>query len=332
MSLREITVGDVPVRALRVTYVGELGWELYCPAEYGLGLWRALWRRAARTVWWRAATAIDSLRLEKGYRVWGADITPDETPYEGGLGFCVKDKEGGFIGREALVEAAERGPRASLCCLTLEDPLSVALGNEPVRIGGEVAGRVTTGVTATPLSARSPTRTCPPSTPRQERRWRSRSSGAGSPARCRASRPGSGRQPSARLVAVGTEAVCPGNARSRGRQASGETLREGALATEASGRRGCAGALHVLSHEPHRAARVALSSRPTSRRCWAFELLSTSSGWAMWAIRSLICPGPRSWRPRAAGRRPRRDRCGSARRPAGTSKGPVVAFIRSVYS
>ena len=86
------------------------------------------------------------MRLEKGYRVWGADITPDETPYEGGVGFCVKlDKEGGFIGREALVEAKERGPRSRLCCLVLEDPHSIALGNEPVRIGGEICGRVTTG-------------------------------------------------------------------------------------------------------------------------------------------------------------------------------------------
>jgi glycine cleavage system aminomethyltransferase T/glycine/D-amino acid oxidase-like deaminating enzyme len=147
MSMREITVGDVPVRALRVTYVGELGWELYCPTEYGLGLWRALWE-AGRPHGLVAGgyRAIDSLRLEKGYRVWGADITPDETPYEGGLGFCVKlDKEGGFIGRGALIEAADRGPRACLCCLTLDDPRSVALGNEPVQVGGEVAGRVTTG-------------------------------------------------------------------------------------------------------------------------------------------------------------------------------------------
>jgi 4-methylaminobutanoate oxidase (formaldehyde-forming) len=147
MNLRETTVGDVPVRALRVTYVGELGWELYCPTEYGLGLWRALWE-AGRPHGMIAAgyRAIDSLRLEKGYRVWGADITPDETPYEGGVGFCVKlDKEGGFVGREALVEAEREGPRVRLCCLTLEDPLSIALGNEPVRIGGEVRGRVTTG-------------------------------------------------------------------------------------------------------------------------------------------------------------------------------------------
>ena len=147
MTVRDITVGDVPVRALRVTYVGELGWELYCPTEYGLALWRTLWE-AGRPHGMLAAgyRAIDSLRLEKGYRAWGSDITPDETPYEGGLGFCVKlDKPGGFVGRDALVEAHERGPRLRLACLTLADPRSVALGNEPVRVGDEVLGRVTTG-------------------------------------------------------------------------------------------------------------------------------------------------------------------------------------------
>jgi len=147
LSVREITVGDVPVRALRVTFVGELGWELYCPTEYGLTLWRTLWQSGEPLGLVAGGyRAIDSLRLEKGYRVWGADITPDETPYEGGVGFCVKlDKEAGFIGRDALVAARERGPRRRLCCLTLEDPRSVALGNEPVRIGDEVLGRVTTG-------------------------------------------------------------------------------------------------------------------------------------------------------------------------------------------
>ncbi len=148
MSLREITVGDVPVRALRVTYVGELGWELYCPTEYGLGLWRALWAAGEEHgIVAGGYRAVDSLRLEKGYRVWGADITPDETPYEGGVGFCVKLEkgEGSFIGREALAAAKEEGPRTRLCCLTLEDPRSIALGNEPVRAGAEIAGRVTTG-------------------------------------------------------------------------------------------------------------------------------------------------------------------------------------------
>jgi glycine cleavage system aminomethyltransferase T/glycine/D-amino acid oxidase-like deaminating enzyme len=147
MTLRELAVGDVPVRALRVTFVGELGWELYCPTEYGLALWRALWEAGEpHGIMAGGYRAIDSMRLEKGYRVWGADITPDENPYEGGVGFCVKlDKEGGFVGRDAVAEAKERGPRFRLRCLVLEDPRSVALGNEPVRVDGEVRGRVTTG-------------------------------------------------------------------------------------------------------------------------------------------------------------------------------------------
>jgi glycine cleavage system aminomethyltransferase T len=147
MTLRELTIGDVPARALRVTFVGELGWELYCPTEYGMALWNALWEAGEpHGVVAGGYRAIDSMRLEKGYRVWGADITPDETPYEGGVGFCVKlDKEGGFVGRDALAAAKERGPRFRLRCLVLEDSRSVALGNEPVRVGGEVRGRVTTG-------------------------------------------------------------------------------------------------------------------------------------------------------------------------------------------
>ncbi len=148
MSMRELAVGDVPVRALRVTFVGELGWELYCPTEYGAGLWRTL-REAGRehgliTGGYRA---IDSLRLEKGYRVWAADITPDETPYEAGLGFCVK-KQATFVGSAALGIGSDRAPsrpHRRLRCLVLEDPRSVALGNEPVRVAGEVVGRVTSG-------------------------------------------------------------------------------------------------------------------------------------------------------------------------------------------
>jgi glycine cleavage system aminomethyltransferase T/glycine/D-amino acid oxidase-like deaminating enzyme len=147
MSLRETTVGSVPVRMLRVTYVGELGWEIYCPTEYGMALWQALWEAGQpHGIVAGGYRAIDSLRLEKGYRVWGADVTPDENPYEGGLGFCVKlDKGVLFNGFPALSEAKERRPRALLRCLTLEDPRRVALGNEPVRVGGEIVGRVTSG-------------------------------------------------------------------------------------------------------------------------------------------------------------------------------------------
>jgi glycine cleavage system aminomethyltransferase T/glycine/D-amino acid oxidase-like deaminating enzyme len=147
LAAAQITVGHVPVTALRVTYVGELGWELYCPMEYGALLWDTLWE-AGRPLGMLAGgyRAIDSLRLEKGYRVWSSDITPEETPYEAGLGFAVRlRKEADFIGREALVAARDAGPRKALACVVIDDPRSVALGNEPVRVEGQVVGRVTSG-------------------------------------------------------------------------------------------------------------------------------------------------------------------------------------------
>jgi 4-methylaminobutanoate oxidase (formaldehyde-forming) len=144
MRAREIAVGPVPCLALRVTYVGELGWELYCPTEFGRGLWDRIWEPGrAEGLVAGGYKAIDSLRLEKGYRVWGADITPDETPYDAGLGFAVKLDKGDFIGREALLKAQE--PERRLACVVLDDPRAVALGSEPVRIDGESVGRVTSG-------------------------------------------------------------------------------------------------------------------------------------------------------------------------------------------
>jgi 4-methylaminobutanoate oxidase (formaldehyde-forming) len=146
MRAREIAVGRVPCLALRVTYVGELGWELYCPVEFGLALWDTLWE-AGRPFGMVAGgyKAIDSLRLEKGYRVWGADITPDVNPYDAGLGFAVKLDKGEFRGRTALVHARERRPAEVLRCLVLDDPRSVALGEEPVAVDGRIVGRVTSG-------------------------------------------------------------------------------------------------------------------------------------------------------------------------------------------
>jgi glycine cleavage system aminomethyltransferase T len=135
-SWRATTVADVPVRALRVTYVGELGWELYCPTEYGAALWAALAGTGATPGGYRA---IESLRLEKGYRAWGSDIGPETTPAEAGLGFAVR-RGGGFVGAEAL-----RKPSRGLRCLTLADPRAVALGGEPVRVGDTVVAQVTSG-------------------------------------------------------------------------------------------------------------------------------------------------------------------------------------------
>ncbi len=146
LTSREMTVGGVPLLALRVTYVGELGWELYPPTEYGAGLWDAIWE-AGRSSGLVAGgyRAIDALRLEKGYRVWSSDVTPDETPFEAGLGFAVALDKSEFIGRDALIAARAAGPRKRLRCLILDDPRSVCLGNEPVRVGGDVVGRVTSG-------------------------------------------------------------------------------------------------------------------------------------------------------------------------------------------
>ena len=139
MTARELSIGDVPVLASRVTYVGELGWELYAPTEYGLKLWDTLLVEGVTPGGYRA---IDALRLEKGYRAWASDLSSETTPYEAGLGFAVKREKEGFIGREALGAP----PTKQLVCLVLDDPRSIALGSEPVRTAeGEIVGRVTSG-------------------------------------------------------------------------------------------------------------------------------------------------------------------------------------------
>jgi glycine cleavage system T protein len=144
MSAKEINVGAVPCLAVRVTFVGELGWELYCPSEYAVGLWDALVAAGSpHGLVPGGYRAIESLRLEKGYRVWGSDVTTTDSPFEAGLGFAVKMKKGEFIGRDALEAAGE--PTRRLACLVLDDPKSVVLGSEPVRFEGRPLGRVTSG-------------------------------------------------------------------------------------------------------------------------------------------------------------------------------------------
>jgi 4-methylaminobutanoate oxidase (formaldehyde-forming) len=147
MTAHHIVVGDVPALASRVTYVGELGWEFYCPMEYALRLWDTLWEagQAERLV---AAgyKAIDSLRLEKGYRYWSSEISPDYTPLEAGLGFAVKLNKKDFIGKDALLKQKGAGLTRKLCCLTLTDGRTIALGKEPIRSkDGKVIGWVAAG-------------------------------------------------------------------------------------------------------------------------------------------------------------------------------------------
>ncbi|MEU4145144.1 GcvT family protein [Streptomyces parvulus] len=139
---RETYVGHVPVTALRLSYVGELGWELYTTADLGLRLWDTLWE-AGRDLGVIAAgrSAFNSLRLEKGYRAWGTDMTAEDNPYEAGVGFAVRMDKGDFTGRAALASAGEPGRR--LTPLLLDDPAAVVLGKEPVHVDGAPAGYVT---------------------------------------------------------------------------------------------------------------------------------------------------------------------------------------------
>ncbi|MFH9810394.1 FAD-dependent oxidoreductase [Streptomyces olivaceus] len=139
---RETYVGHVPVTALRLSYVGELGWELYTTADLGLRLWDTLWE-AGRGLGVVAAgrSAFNSLRLEKGYRAWGTDMTDEDNPYEAGVGFAVRMAKADFVGRAALERAGEPGRR--LTPLLLDDPAAVVLGREPVYVDGSPAGYVT---------------------------------------------------------------------------------------------------------------------------------------------------------------------------------------------
>ncbi|MEU0567092.1 FAD-dependent oxidoreductase [Nonomuraea sp. NPDC005983] len=126
-------VAQVPVLAMRVSYVGELGWELYTTADMGLKLWDTLWATGLPIAGGRAA--FNSLRLEKGYRLWGVDMTPEHNPYEAGLGFAVRrDKD--FLGGDALSEDITR---KLVPLLSTE----VVMGREPVRHAGRTVGYVT---------------------------------------------------------------------------------------------------------------------------------------------------------------------------------------------
>ena len=144
MTAKPINIGEVPSLALRISYVGELGWEIYASAEQGLRLWDTLWE-AGQPLGIIAAGggAFDSLRLEKGFRLWGNDIHTEYNPYESGVGFAVKMRKGDFVGRDALGKLRARGPTRKLCCMTLDDPNSVVAGKEPILYGERVLGYVT---------------------------------------------------------------------------------------------------------------------------------------------------------------------------------------------
>ena len=144
MTAKPIMIAEVPALALRISYVGELGWEIYAPAEHGLRLWDTLWEAGLPLgVIAAGGGAFDSLRLEKGYRLWGADIHTEYDPYEAGLGFAVRMQKGDFVGRERLRERRAQGQTRRLCCMTLNAHDAVVMGKEPIMDGNRVLGYVT---------------------------------------------------------------------------------------------------------------------------------------------------------------------------------------------
>jgi len=144
-AIREIGLGDATVLASRRTYVGELGWELYVPTDYAGGVYDALMGAGGEFGARNAGYyAVESLRLEKAYRAWGRELTPDYNPYEAGLGFAVKLDKGDFIGREALLAAKGKPPaRRLLSFVALSPDTPIAHGGELILRNGEPAGEIT---------------------------------------------------------------------------------------------------------------------------------------------------------------------------------------------
>ena len=146
-ATRELEIGFAKVRAARITYVGELGWELYVPSEFARGVFDAILEGGAEFGLRLAGMhAMDSCRMEKAYRSFGHDISDEDTPLEAGLMFAVKlDKNLDFIGREALLRARERKLKKRLVQLALEDPEPLLYHTEPVYRLGRLVGRTTSG-------------------------------------------------------------------------------------------------------------------------------------------------------------------------------------------
>lgn len=141
---KQVRIGGVPVTAMRLSYVGELGWELYTTADYGQRLWDTLWQAGSEFgIIAGGRAAFNSLRMEKGYRSWGSDMTTEHNPYEAGLGFAVRPQKGEFRGRDAVLEMSDDTVSKKLVCLKIGDGTSVVLGHEPVLVDGEPAGYVT---------------------------------------------------------------------------------------------------------------------------------------------------------------------------------------------
>jgi heterotetrameric sarcosine oxidase gamma subunit len=152
---REIDLGYYTVRATRITYVGELGWELYVPAEFAVGVYEDLVAAGAAFGLVNAGYyAIESMRLEKGYRAFGRELTPDFGPVEAGLLFaCKLGTDVSFLGREAVEKAKADGPRRKLVSLVLNEPGAMMWGGELVLRDGAPVGQVMSGAWGETLGA-----------------------------------------------------------------------------------------------------------------------------------------------------------------------------------
>ena len=152
---QEIELGYAIVRASRITYVGELGWELYIPTEFMTGVYDEIVAAgAAFGLKHCGYHALNALRMEKAYRHWGHDITDEDTPLEAGLGFAVRmDKPGGFIGREALLKQKEDGLKQRLVQFLLKSPEPMLYHNEPIWKGDRIVGYIRSGMYAHGLGA-----------------------------------------------------------------------------------------------------------------------------------------------------------------------------------
>ncbi len=141
-TFKPLMIETIPALAFRISYVGELGWEIYAPSEYGQRLWKVLWQAGQQYQIIAAGMgAFDSLRLEKGYRALGSDIHTEYNPYEAGLGWAVRMDQGDFIGRQALQQLDPDQPEVKLCCLTMQ--VGMALGKEPIFAEGKPIGFIT---------------------------------------------------------------------------------------------------------------------------------------------------------------------------------------------
>lgn len=152
---QEIDIGYAFVRASRITYMGELGWELYIPTEFALNVYDVI-AKAGQDVDLRSVGmhAMNSLRMEKAYRHWGHDITDEDTPLEAGLGFAISwDKTGSFIGRDALLRQRDTGIRRRLVQFLLNDPDKMLYHNEPIYRDGKIVGYLTSGMYGHTLGA-----------------------------------------------------------------------------------------------------------------------------------------------------------------------------------